>query len=122
MTVSTEDGFEVVNMYGRPNPGQGANLYPAAPSSLPYAVTPNVPAFTPNSNANSASNKFVERHSHPLDGIPFKLSPALEASSSLSSDPVLEDVKNTISRVGKLLYSDEFNYDCRLEKSVLREN
>lgn len=108
-------------MYGRPLPSQSTSLYPTPPANLPYTMTPIVPAFTSNTN-NSRSNLINEKSSHPLDGIPFKLSPALELSSSLSTDPVLEDVKNTISRVGRLLHSDEFQYDCTLERSIVRDN
>lgn len=106
-------------MYGHNQQGQTQSLYPLTPN-LPYSVTPNIPSSVPG-NMVSPSNQIIGKSSHPLDGIPFKLSPALEMST-FSSDPLLEDVKNTLSRVEKLLYSEELKYDFRLEKDILGEN
>lgn len=58
---------------------------------------------------------------HPLQGIPFKLAPALEMAQGLQQDPVLEDVKRTLERVQHLLTSKDFDYDCTLERNFLRE-
>ncbi|XP_065200090.1 uncharacterized protein LOC135831496 [Planococcus citri] len=120
LTVSFEDGFEIITMYGHNQSGQSSSLYPLTPN-LPYSVNPSIPTYAPSSTVPTCS-PITGKSSHPLDGIPFKLSPALEMSTFNSSDPILEDVKNTLNRVGKLLYSEEFKYDCRLEKDVLGEN
>ncbi len=115
-----------INMYGRSQPSQmNSNLsqYP-----LPYPVAPNV-----SHQSTTAVNYYpsvnpsipVTVPSHPLDGIPFKLSPALElfySNSDSESNRIFEDVKNTLDRVKNLLDSSQFTYDCALERNFLRDH
>lgn len=107
-------------MYGRTSTNNTGALYPLHPP-LPYSVTPNVPSYS-SSVSEPKINTENLKSSHPLDGIPFKLSPALEMSYSINNDPVLAEVKNTLDRVRTLLDSSDFNYDCSLEKNYLKEN
>lgn len=106
-------------------------MYPSYPNySLPYPVNPAPSALTNPLNSYSIGNaqsqhlnNSVDNHSNnPLDGVKFKLSPALESASGSQLDSLLEDVKRTLERVQNLLDSSDFTYDGTLERNFLRDN
>lgn len=126
--VTSEDDFEVVSMYGRPPiiPGQSNS----GPYMLPYPVNPTSNVSYQSTVERPYQNNLItntaplpnREPSHPLEGVPFKLAPALEVSSTLNQDPIYDDVKKTLERVKNLLNSKDFTYDCTLERNFLREN
>ncbi|KAK7585871.1 hypothetical protein V9T40_000050 [Parthenolecanium corni] len=98
-------------------------MYPSYPnSSLPYPVNPAPSNLANPLNSYSIGNQQSIHSSNPLDGVNFKLSPALELSSSSKFDHLLDDVKRTLERVQNLLSSSDFTYDGTLERNFLRDN
>ncbi|XKL65444.1 hypothetical protein PGB90_008864 [Kerria lacca] len=96
-------------------------MNPYSNFSLPYPVNPNIPNFGSNIPI-SPRNQLKGAALHSLDGIPFKLSPSLQTSFLLDQNSFLEDVKCTLDRVKNMLNSNDFSYDCTLERNVLREH
>lgn len=102
---------------------KSSKMYPTYPNySLPYPVNPAPSTLTNPLNSYSIGNAQSNHSSNPLDGVIFKLSPALELSSSSHLDSLLDDVKRTLERVKNLLDSSDFTYDGSLERNFLRDN
>lgn len=111
-------------MYGRPcNPSTNVPN-----NMLPYSISPHSPyplknePVYPTINAIPTLTQTVTQESnHPLQGIPFKLAPALEICANVQQDPIFDDVKRTLERVKNILASKDFDYDFTLERNFLRE-
>ncbi|XP_073971322.1 uncharacterized protein isoform X2 [Rhodnius prolixus] len=112
---TTTEGFTQVSA-GPPEPVSSITSYesPIPPyPTLPYSLLPQAPYVPPRIQPT------VRPPANPLDSIPFRLAKEFQQDNTNAFDINL--VKETLDKITQNLDTNAYDYDFKLEKSVIQE-
>lgn len=113
---TTSEGFTQVSTDPpQPVPPTTAYESPIPPyPTLPYNLLPQAPYVPPKIQPS------VRPPANPLDSIPFRLAKAYQEDNSINTFDI-KYVKETLDKIKENLDTNAYDYDFKLEKSVILE-